>query len=64
MKVMTIRSPQVAAFLLRNECRIIRIKPDPNNSLKTFFVFELTDKLSSLLKEYSEGKPGKGGGDK
>ena len=58
-RVITIRSPKVAAYLLNKGCRdyLIRIKPDPEKPDKTNFVFERNKEVSAALNEYSQNKP-------
>ena len=52
MKVRTIRSPQVAKWLLQNGCRIERIKRSSEDPRRTFFVFEDEGHIQDLIDDY------------
>jgi DNA-directed RNA polymerase subunit F len=41
----SIFEPRVVKYLLKQGNKIIDIKPDKNNNVKTIFLFEKTDKL-------------------
>jgi len=52
MTVRTIRSPQLATYILKHGGRIERLKPDPGNNKKTFFVFWDPGNIQDLINEY------------
>lgn len=56
MKVRTIRSPQVAKWLLQNGCRIERIKRSSEDPRRTFFVFEENGHIQELIDAYVSTK--------
>ena len=58
MKVSTIRSPQIASFLLRKGCKIVRIKPDPSDHRFTYFVFEDDGNIIKYVEEYTATRGG------
>jgi hypothetical protein len=45
----SIFEPRVARYLLKQGNQIVDIKPDKDNSIKTIFLFDKTDKLLNDL---------------